>query len=161
MVLRPAGKVVYAIVDEDGKKKAQQRVIQAGAKKGGVIEMLAGLKDGETVALDGAGFLTNGATVAVKEPGRTEKKRPRHGEGGRRQARADAQMTLPELSIKRHVLAWMASAVLVLFGIIAFKRIGMDRFPYIEFPVVSITTVLKGANPDIVDSASPTSSRPR
>ncbi|MBU0750932.1 MAG: efflux RND transporter permease subunit [Gammaproteobacteria bacterium] len=62
-------------------------------------------------------------------------------------------MTLPELSIKRHVLAWMASAVLVLFGIIAFERIGMDRYPYIEFPVVSITTVLKGANPDIVDSS--------
>ncbi|MDP2822140.1 MAG: efflux RND transporter permease subunit [Sulfuritalea sp.] len=62
-------------------------------------------------------------------------------------------MTLPELSVKRHVLAWMANAVLVLFGVIAFTRIGMDRLPYIEFPVVSITTTLKGANPDIVDSS--------
>ncbi len=62
-------------------------------------------------------------------------------------------MTLPELSIKRHVLAWMLSAVLVLFGIISFNRIGMDRLPYIEFPVVSITTTLKGANPDIVDAS--------
>ncbi len=62
-------------------------------------------------------------------------------------------MTLPELSIKRHVLAFMLSAVLVLFGIISYQRIGMDRFPYIEFPVVSITTTLKGANPDIVDSS--------
>ena len=62
-------------------------------------------------------------------------------------------MTLPELSIKRHVLAWMLSAVLVLFGVISFDRIGMDRYPYIEFPVVSITTTLKGANPDIVDAS--------
>ncbi|MDK9723445.1 MAG: efflux RND transporter permease subunit [Sterolibacteriaceae bacterium MAG5] len=62
-------------------------------------------------------------------------------------------MTLPELSIKRHVLAWMLSAVLVLFGVISFNRIGMDRYPYIEFPVVSITTALKGANPDIVDAS--------
>ncbi len=62
-------------------------------------------------------------------------------------------MTLPELSIKRHVLAWMLSAVLVLFGVISFNRIGMDRLPYIEFPVVSITTTLKGANPEIVDSS--------
>ncbi|HJW26863.1 MAG TPA: efflux RND transporter permease subunit [Rhodocyclaceae bacterium] len=62
-------------------------------------------------------------------------------------------MTLPELSIKRHVLAWMLSAVLVLFGIISYGRIGMDRYPYIEFPVVSITTALKGANPDIVDAS--------
>ena len=62
-------------------------------------------------------------------------------------------MTLPELSVKRHVLAWMLNAVLVLFGIISFSRIGMDRLPYIEFPVVSVTTALKGANPDIVDSS--------
>ncbi|MBS1189219.1 MAG: acrD4 [Rhodocyclaceae bacterium] len=62
-------------------------------------------------------------------------------------------MTLPELSIKRHVLAWMLSALLVLFGIISYGRIGMDRYPYIEFPVVSVTTALKGANPDIVDAS--------
>ena len=62
-------------------------------------------------------------------------------------------MTLPELSIKRHVLAWMLSALLVLFGIISYGRIGMDRYPYIEFPVVSITTALKGGNPDIVDAS--------
>ncbi|MEW5942988.1 MAG: efflux RND transporter permease subunit [Pseudomonadota bacterium] len=62
-------------------------------------------------------------------------------------------MTLPELSIKRHVLAFMMSAVLILFGVISYQRIGMDRYPYIEFPVISITTTLKGANPDIVDSS--------
>jgi HAE1 family hydrophobic/amphiphilic exporter-1 len=62
-------------------------------------------------------------------------------------------MTLPELSVRRHVLAWMLNAVLVLFGVIAFTRIGMDRLPYIEFPVVSVTAVLKGANPEIVDAS--------
>jgi len=62
-------------------------------------------------------------------------------------------MTLPELSIKRHVLAWMLNAVLVLFGIISFGRIGMDRYPYIEFPVISVSTTLKGANPEIVDTS--------
>jgi len=62
-------------------------------------------------------------------------------------------MTLPELSIKRHVLAWMLSGVLVLFGIISYQRIGVDRFPYIEFPVISVTTSQKGANPDIIDAS--------
>jgi HAE1 family hydrophobic/amphiphilic exporter-1 len=62
-------------------------------------------------------------------------------------------MTLPELSIRRHVLAWMISAVMVLFGLIGFRSIGVDRFPEIEFPVVSITTVLPGASPDIVDAS--------
>ena len=62
-------------------------------------------------------------------------------------------MTLPELSIKRHVLAWMLSAVLVLFGVISYQRIGMDRMPYVEFPVISVNTTLKGANPEIVDAS--------
>ncbi|MCC6916658.1 efflux RND transporter permease subunit [Nitrosomonas sp.] len=62
-------------------------------------------------------------------------------------------MTLPELSIKRHVLAWMVSGLLVLLGIISYQRIGMDRWPYIEFPMISVTTTLIGANPDIVDAS--------
>ncbi|WP_018987515.1 efflux RND transporter permease subunit [Methylophilus methylotrophus] len=62
-------------------------------------------------------------------------------------------MTLPELSVKRHVLAWMLSGVMVLFGLIAYQRIALDRFPAIEFPVISITTTLKGANPDVVDTS--------
>ncbi|MDQ1308939.1 MAG: hypothetical protein QG601_207, partial [Pseudomonadota bacterium] len=62
-------------------------------------------------------------------------------------------MKLAELSVRRHVLAFMASAVFVLFGLVAYQRIGVDRFPRIEFPVISITTVLPGANPDVVDSS--------
>ncbi|TVQ34551.1 MAG: efflux RND transporter permease subunit [Wenzhouxiangella sp.] len=62
-------------------------------------------------------------------------------------------MTLPELAIRRHVLAYMISAVLVLFGLIGFQRIGVDRFPEIEFPLISVTTVLPGASPEIVDAS--------
>lgn len=62
-------------------------------------------------------------------------------------------MTLPELSIKRHVLAWMVSGLLVLLGVISYQRIGVDRWPYIEFPMISVTTTLIGANPDIVDAS--------
>ncbi len=62
-------------------------------------------------------------------------------------------MSLAELSIHRHVLAWMLSAVLVLFGLISYQRIGVDRFPTIEFPVVSVTTTLAGASPEIIDSS--------
>src|SRR5690349_2843387 len=62
-------------------------------------------------------------------------------------------MTLPELSIKRHVLAWMLSGVIVLLGIIAYQRIGIDRIPSIDFPVVMVTTTLRGANPDVIDTS--------
>jgi HAE1 family hydrophobic/amphiphilic exporter-1 len=62
-------------------------------------------------------------------------------------------MTLSELSIRRHVFAYMLSAVLVLFGAIAYERVGVDKLPYIEFPIISITTVQKGANPDVIDAS--------
>lgn len=62
VVLRPAGTVVYAV--ENG--KAVQRKVKTGAKQKGYIEIVSGLKAGETVAVDGAGFLTDKATVAVK-----------------------------------------------------------------------------------------------
>jgi hydrophobic/amphiphilic exporter-1 (mainly G- bacteria), HAE1 family len=62
-------------------------------------------------------------------------------------------VNLPEISIKRHVFAYMLNGLLVLFGIIAYTKVGIDRFPYVEFPVVSVSTVQRGANPDTVDSS--------
>lgn len=62
-------------------------------------------------------------------------------------------MNLPELSVKRHVLAYMLSGVLVLFGLISFQRIGVDRYPNIDFPMISITTALPGGDPEIVNSS--------
>ncbi|HET7669299.1 MAG TPA: efflux RND transporter permease subunit [Burkholderiales bacterium] len=62
-------------------------------------------------------------------------------------------MTLSELSIRRHVFAFMLSAVLVLFGAIAYQRMGVDKLPYIEFPIISISTAYRGANPDIIDAS--------
>ena len=62
-------------------------------------------------------------------------------------------MTLPELSIKRHVLASMLSGVIILFGLIAYQRIGVDRIPSIDFPVITVNTTLRGANPDVIDTS--------
>lgn len=62
-------------------------------------------------------------------------------------------MNLPALFIRRHVLAYMLNAVIVLFGVVSYQELGVDRFPAIEFPRLSITTVLSGANPDIIDSS--------
>ena len=62
-------------------------------------------------------------------------------------------MTLPEIAIHRHVLAWMLSAVIVLFGLLGYERIGVERYPYIEFPMISVTTTMPGANPEIIDAS--------
>jgi len=60
---------------------------------------------------------------------------------------------LPALSIKRHVFAYMLSGVLLLFGVISYDRIGVDRFPKIDFPMISVQTVLPGASPEIMDAS--------
>ena len=62
-------------------------------------------------------------------------------------------MNLPELSVRRHVLAYMLSGVLVLFGVISFDRIGVDRNPEADFPMITVVTRLPGANPEIIDSS--------
>ena len=64
VVLRPAGKVVYVIAGG----KATQRVVEVGAKRDGRVEIVKGLADGETIAEDGAGFLSDGASVNIKAP---------------------------------------------------------------------------------------------
>ncbi len=66
VVLRPAGKVVYVIADG----KAVQQVVDVGARRAGMMEILKGLSPGTTVALDGAGFLTHNTAVTVKEQGK-------------------------------------------------------------------------------------------
>ena len=83
--LRPAGKVVYVIADVDGQKKAQQKPVKVGAKRGGRIEILEGLAGGSHRP-DGAGF-TNGAAVAIKEAAAGRRPHPNPspatGEGSR------------------------------------------------------------------------------
>ncbi len=62
VVLRPSGKVVYVV--NDG--KAEQRVVDVGVRQDGYVEILSGVKSGETVVLDGAGFLTDKASLVVQ-----------------------------------------------------------------------------------------------
>ncbi len=60
-------------------------------------------------------------------------------------------MSLPSFSIKRHVFTLMVSLVLVLFGVIGLQRLGLDKFPKVEFPAVTVVTTMAGADPEIVD----------
>jgi multidrug efflux pump len=62
-------------------------------------------------------------------------------------------MKLSDLSIRRPVLASMASLALVLFGVLGYTRLAVREFPDVDAPYVSVTTVLPGANPQVVESA--------
>jgi hydrophobic/amphiphilic exporter-1 (mainly G- bacteria), HAE1 family len=62
-------------------------------------------------------------------------------------------MTLPELSIRRHVLAVMLSAVLLLFGAIALQQVGTAQMPNVDFGVVHVMVVMPGADPEIMNAS--------
>jgi multidrug efflux pump len=62
-------------------------------------------------------------------------------------------MKLSETSIRRPVLASMLSAALVLFGVIGYTRLSVRELPDIDPPIVSVTTVLPGANARVVETA--------
>ena len=47
----------------------------------------------------------------------------------------------------------MMSAALILFGAIGYSRLAVREFPDTDAPFVSVTTVLRGANPRVIESA--------
>jgi hydrophobic/amphiphilic exporter-1 (mainly G- bacteria), HAE1 family len=59
---------------------------------------------------------------------------------------------LAEICIKRPVFATMLIMALVVLGLDSYRRLGVDFFPKVEFPFVTITTVLPGAAPEEVES---------
>ncbi|MDB5119549.1 MAG: Acriflavin resistance protein [Sphingobacteriales bacterium] len=61
-------------------------------------------------------------------------------------------MSLSTISIKRPVLAIVMSLVLLLFGVIGFKFLGIREYPSIDPAVVSVRTNYPGANSDIIES---------
>ena len=60
-------------------------------------------------------------------------------------------MWLADTSIRRPVFATMVILGLVILGVVSYPRIGVDLFPKVEFPIVNISTTLKGASPEVVD----------
>jgi HAE1 family hydrophobic/amphiphilic exporter-1 len=47
----------------------------------------------------------------------------------------------------------MLNGIFVVFGLVAYTRIGLDRYPNVDIPVVNITTIQPGANPEIIDAS--------
>ena len=62
-------------------------------------------------------------------------------------------MKLSDVSIRRPVLASMLSLALVLFGVIGYLKLPVREYPDVDPPVISITTVLPGASPQVVETA--------
>ncbi len=61
-------------------------------------------------------------------------------------------MWISDVSIRRPVFAVMLVGAFVVLGWISLGRIGVDLFPRVEFPYVSVTTLLEGAAPETIET---------
>src|SRR5688500_18587225 len=61
-------------------------------------------------------------------------------------------MQLVDVSVKRPILAAMLIMAVVVFGMFAYPRLGVDLFPSVDFPVVSVTVIYPGADPTTMES---------
>ncbi len=61
-------------------------------------------------------------------------------------------MRLSDLCIRRPVFTTMLIASLVVLGLASYRDLGLDAFPRVEFPTITVTTTLEGATPEEVES---------
>src|SRR3990170_3965937 len=61
-------------------------------------------------------------------------------------------MSLSSLSIRRPVLAFVMSIVIVLFGIIGYTYLGIREYPAVDPPIITVSTTYVGANADVIES---------
>jgi HAE1 family hydrophobic/amphiphilic exporter-1 len=60
-------------------------------------------------------------------------------------------MNLVDLCIQRPILTWMLTLSLVVFGVLGYQQLGVDQMPNMEFPVVTVTALLEGAAPEVME----------
>ena len=61
-------------------------------------------------------------------------------------------MNISELSLRRPILAFVMNIMIVLFGLIGYKFLGIRDYPAIDPPNVNVRTAYSGANADIIES---------
>lgn len=61
-------------------------------------------------------------------------------------------MSLPSLALKRPVLAMVMNIIIVIFGLVGFKFLGIRDYPAIDPPIINVRTNYAGANADIIES---------
>jgi hydrophobic/amphiphilic exporter-1 (mainly G- bacteria), HAE1 family len=61
-------------------------------------------------------------------------------------------MKIADISIRRPVFAVMLITAMVVLGIFSYPRVGVDLFPNVEFPVITVVVVYPGADPASMES---------
>lgn len=61
-------------------------------------------------------------------------------------------MNFTEFLIRRPVLSIVMTIVIVLIGAVSYTRLSLRQFPDVDKPIVSVTTALEGASPQIIEA---------
>ncbi len=61
-------------------------------------------------------------------------------------------MNLSDLSLRRPVLATVMSILIIVFGAIGYRYLGVREYPAIDPPTITVRTSYTGANADVVES---------
>lgn len=59
---------------------------------------------------------------------------------------------LAAICVQRPVFATMLILVLVVFGLSSYSNLGVDRFPKVDIPIITVTTRLAGAAPEEIET---------
>src|SRR6266852_4098951 len=59
---------------------------------------------------------------------------------------------LAEVCIRRPIFAVMLIMALVVVGGVSYTKLGIDRFPNVDLPIISVRTLLPGASPEEMES---------
>ena len=60
-------------------------------------------------------------------------------------------MILSNTAIKRPIFASVMVLALVILGIFSYRRLSVEMFPNVEFPIISVITTFPGASPETVE----------
>ena len=123
-----AGTARVFVIDGD---RAEERIVMTGQAVGDQIEIASGVKAGERVATSGVDQLVDGVRVV--------------GE-------VTVMQWLAALCVQRPVFAWVLVLSLTVVGLFAFGQLGVDRFPNVDIPTISVTTRLPGAAPEQIET---------
>lgn len=61
-------------------------------------------------------------------------------------------MTLSDIAVRRPVLAFVASALIVVFGVLGLRDLPLRELPDVDQPIVSVSASYPGANAEVVEN---------
>jgi len=78
---------------------------------------------------------------------------PAHPPASEVSAQATRGLGIADLCISRPVFATMINLFFVVLGWFSFRSIGVDQFPNVELPIVTVTTTLRGASQEEMETS--------